>query len=311
MAGTRWDKNEKKQWDTGTVVVNDDLAVISDVAARRLKKLKIVGQPSNMRPVTIFGSSRFSCIISLMKLQIAPLVVFVWILSVMAVAAQTAGQRTVTKVEIDRLEAQAEDKLDKLSYREKTTDLDFSGDEKSPYSMLTEIFEVAGSNRVRSVEEMKDNGGTRRNEAIRIGNKLYRKEGDGAWTVSKTLYLGAPEMVETFPDSPKAKIEYEYLYLGVENLNGVNADVYQVTGKRSYRFTSWTSVDLRVRKLWFDAKGRLLKKEFNSVEGKDQLDPTVKLPKGFEDIIQQPIHSERIITEYEYDIPIKLEAPIK
>ena len=222
-------------------------------------------------------------------------------------------QRTVTKAEIQKLQADAEAKLEKLSYREKRSHINFFADEKSPYFTSTRITEVVlRPSRVRSVSESKDKQGISRTELIGIGNRLYLKEGDGPWRISKYLVIDAEDAdIFQLKTNPVAIYKYDYLYLGEENVNGISADVYQASTREVYRLQSFDIVDLSVGKFWFDKKKRLLKKQFNSTNGTQQFHSTTKLPKEFEDIARGSIVSEQEIIEYEYDIPIKIEAPIK
>jgi hypothetical protein len=144
---------------------------------------------------------------------------------------------------------------------------------------------------------------------IYIGNRVYLKEGDGPWTISKYGVLDASDS-DIFRQKiyPEAIYKYEYLFLGEENLNGTTSDVYQASTTEIWRLRGFDTVNLSVGKFWFDKKNRLLRKQFSHIDGKTQFDPTRNIPKEFD---QGPLYSEQEITEYEYDIPIKIEAPTK
>ena len=191
-----------------------------------------------------------------MRLALAMIVLF---LSALALTGQTtansAQQKTVTKAEIEKLEAIADAKLEKLSYREKTTTFFKSTDGKPDYTS-TRIIEHLRPDRNRMVFE--DTGdeseGAHRSETIQIGNKEYSREGRGSWKVWRPK---KPNRMTDIVDERKSYLigimdKDEILYLGKEDLNGRMADAYRL---RTSLIDPKPLPRVRVvKKQWFDEK---------------------------------------------------------
>ncbi|MEQ1924201.1 MAG: hypothetical protein ABL952_17005, partial [Pyrinomonadaceae bacterium] len=179
-------------------------------------------------------------------------------------------------------------------YRVKTTKLGFFDDRKPPYHKSTMISEYLRPDRERMFYEVTDKKGTKRSESVEIGDNEYSREGDGPWKVTRKA---TPDLAKLLiplgkADQSDESVKYEYLYLGKKELNGMMADLYQVTTTRSLRSASGDIINPSVKKYWFDKNGRLLR---------TQIDTT--------DNVTRALHQE--IKEYEYDVVIKIEAPIK
>ncbi len=248
---------------------------------------------------------------SFMKLLMSLLVS---ILSFALAQAQTnsSQQKIVAKAEIDKKELKAKTirkSLSKaktirksLSYREKTSKFEYHNDEKVAFRTSTIIKEWSRPGRFRLFEEINDSqssfyclpDGHCRSEYISIGNKSYGREGDGPWK-EKAEMASEIEMAT----QKEASVTNEYLYLGEQSLNGAQYDVYRIITKVKMPYSHISVETETVKDISFDKKGRLLKVDTHKTE-KTQYGPKDK----FE-------NSEHELIEYEYDVLIKIEAPVK
>jgi hypothetical protein len=240
------------------------------------------------------------------------LVIAVQVLLALNLAAQTASksvqQRTVTKAEIEKLEAAAKENLKTLPYHKKTTHRQFYGDERSPYYDFVGLQEFLRPNRFHSIDETKDTNtaflGKRigsRSEYIAIGKKTYLKKNNGPWKVLGIMMADSFNL--DLPPIEGIKIEYEYLYLGEQILNGIVSDQFRITKKEALPKgrADFVLQTLTEKTLWFDKKGRFLKIQTDTVR-EARYGAADKLHREDQDYE---------VTEYEYDIPIKIGAPIK
>ena len=219
-------------------------------------------------------------------------VIFVGGFLLLIASVVVAQQRTVTRAEIEKLEARAEAKLEKLSYRKKTTvkTASFSYRKTDEILMPNRWHEVSEDIKTQTASPSEASGSSRY-EYIGIGNKTYSRKGNGLWKISPPLLEPPDDFLEVKPFKGLV-LTNEYLYLGEQTLNGIVSDLYQVTAKLTNSLGRGDYFRQSVKKIWFDKKGRLLKK---------QVEATYTMFNT----------SEQAITEYEYDVPIKIEAPIK
>ena len=105
------------------------------------------------------------------------------------------------------------------------------------------------------------------------------------------------------PPIEGVKIEYEYLYLGEQILNDIVSDLYRVTKKEAlpYGRADFARQTIKEKTLWFDKKGRFLRIQTHTVR---------EARYGSADKLHRE-DRDYVVTEYEYDIPIKIEVPIK
>ena len=223
------------------------------------------------------------------------MIIGVLMLSSLGLAAQTtatsAQQRTVTKAEIEKVEGKAEARLKKLSFRVKTTLQSYRDDPAIGLSTDIMTTEYMLPNRTRVVYENEGQSGSSRTETIRIGNKVYSKTNKGPWKIVKKMSAERLGWTDSNYGS-SVSISNDYRYLGKQDLNAVLADLYEIVTTHLIRSLGRDIVEVVSEKTYFAKKGRILKKEIKRSDN---------------------IHNsfDKEITEYWYDRPIKIKAPIK
>ncbi len=129
-----------------------------------------------------------------------------------------------------------------------------------------------------------------RSDVIKIGEKIYSKNPDGHWR--KDVYRVVKGM-----DNENSKDEgvVEYRNLGNEIIGGKRLLVVQKSSKREILKDNSKFQITDVQKDWVDVGKR------RTVKSESILDS----PSG------QPYRFMRFVTVYDYETPIKIEAPIK
>lgn len=216
----------------------------------------------------------------------------VLVLSALRLAAQTGVAPTkVSKADIQKLKNAARAALKDQSYR-KISEISHHYDGKPEldisFLIITELFRP---DRVRVTEEARDRTGVHRSDYIAIGKRRYLRKGNGPWQSTDVKKIENDERLsDMFHTTTGAEMKYECHYLGEQDLGGHVADVYEVIKTQTFRYNN--SKTTTVKKIWFDKQHRFLKVQTDVTD------------TGLAS------HSQDI-TEYQYDTPITIEAPIK
>jgi hypothetical protein len=131
----------------------------------------------------------------------------------------------------------------------------------------------------------------KKTETIIIADKTYTREGDGQWIETMPVSHTRPESTVKTVDN-----QFKYKFLGTEQFNNQNANVYTVTEKSkliSLKYNRESSSNT-ITKYWFAEDGRLLK-----TESKREI-------RG-----GNTISKFHTTTLYELDPNIRIEVPIK
>lgn len=205
-----------------------------------------------------------------------------------------AQKREVTKADVEKLEMKANALLETVPHRDKHSILGYPDSRAEPNYSSIFITDKLPPDRSYTRYEKKSEKGLEREEWMKIGETRYAKEGDTPWKVEKPEPPGPRPIGSTLTADPSKgpEITVKYEYLGEKELNGIRIDVYQITTTRRFRRTQGDLLNPTVKTLWFDKNGRLLR---------SQTDTTNNFSKRL----------DRTLYEYEYDLVIKIEPPIR
>ena len=161
------------------------------------------------------------------------------------------------------------------------------------------VSEFAPKLKSHTISETRMGSEVKKSERIRIGDKLYKRGENGVWTAEAFEQNAKTETTgqETSPSAEKqSKWQFEYKYLGSENLNDQPTKVYvklmKNTGGASSTDPKRMSVETTT-KYWFNEEGTLIKEE-KIIEGRNKTDSLFN----------------RVTMIYELDSNIKIEAPV-
>lgn len=204
-----------------------------------------------------------------------------------------AQEKTISQIELETLSINSSEKLKGKAYRMiLISKSSVEGRPETDYSSKT-VFEYVSPTASRFAIESTFQSVTKKNETIRIGDKVYSREGDSNWkesaytgkTVTATKEPGASVQLET---------QTEYKYLGVEKLNNQDTRLYtkvsksksinQTNGKETF---STTTI-----KYWFSEDGILLKMDRETDSNSGSM-----------------IHRTRLTQIWELDPNLSIEAP--
>ena len=180
-----------------------------------------------------------------------------------------------------------------------TIEESFEKGDKVPANSIKYINEVIPSNdsnsiyRSRFISEKKTKNGVEREELITIGDQRYIKRNNSNWEVFKSEGRGSGSGSGS-GSGENVKIETtseNKLQRGVI-ANNQKTDHYQTTRTYKYLYPTGTIINYSKEGFWFDAKGRYVQTLEESSDGKTK-------------------NIDRKTTLYEYDLSIKIEAPIK
>jgi hypothetical protein len=185
--------------------------------------------------------------------------------------------------------AKATANLEGKIYRSTKTEEYFPDREANSESVKTNILEVIPPDKTRVIEQVKSRTENTRLERLGDGQNLYEKRNDGEWG----KYSGGSSISGDITSGRTTTI---YRLTGKESVNGKPADVYQVESRRIANKLTQTSqyrVEYVVKtKYWIGENGLFL-----------------KIVKESEVVGSKSLTRE--ITVYEYDLNIKIEAPIR
>ena len=159
--------------------------------------------------------------------------------------------------------------LEAISYRVNTTSVYFEDRTKSGQVTKSDTKEVVFPNKWRTVSKTTEAGTIQRIERVWDGKFLYEKVDDGKWE----KYNGGASS-ETRIES--GRITRDYQYLGPQNIDGTDMEVFQIKEHRLANKFSMNSVVevhfIRTTTFWFTSDAKLMRKvEENEIEGRPEL----------------------------------------
>jgi tetratricopeptide (TPR) repeat protein len=224
------------------------------------------------------------------------------IVLIMALNA-TAQESTFEDNTLYDLKHMAETFSNNSIVRVTTIEESFKNGDKVPANSIKYINEVIPSNgsnliyKSRFISEKKTSNGVEREEFITIGSQRYIKKNNSNWEVFKSEGSGSGSgsgngSGNGSGDSVKIETTSENKSQPGVIINNQKTDYYQTTTTYKYLYPIRTIINSFKEGYWFDSKGRYVKTlEENSDEETKNID--------------------RKTTVYEYDLHIKIEAPIK
>jgi hypothetical protein len=203
-------------------------------------------------------------------------VLVIWLGALTTVFSQN---KTDAFKEFRELENKSQALIESKSIRTKTTTEIYAADGKTLKQKIVTILEEMPPDRERYTSTSEAGGVTEKYETIDIGDKTYVRLNNGKW---KTLEPEDLERITGVGNSFGTRVVEEI------TINGQSVRVFET------RSTSYFGDEERraVTRYWFTAEGELFKTE---AEEKDLKTNEIS----------------RIVTVYEYDPNIRIEAPIK
>ncbi len=157
------------------------------------------------------------------------------------------------------------------------------------FSTETYVYEYQTSDRFRYIHTSKDGKTVKKEEVIQIGKAYYCRKNDGKWTKAKNWC--AQMSISGLPDTVESGVTVEKTMLGKQE-----ATLYQrqVTWKNVHSpDADKEGLSYLQTKFWLNSDGFLIREE--RIMG--LLEP-------------EKVHSKNVST-YEYDVKIKIAAPVK
>lgn len=220
--------------------------------------------------------------------------------------AVIAQERIITETEF---KAASVESFRRLEFPHRRTDTSIKGINGSNRIITKAVFEFGGNGNSRWNSEFNSPTLKRKSETVRVNNVIYKRENGGEWQV-----INAPlQNIEGEPrfdtKTPEKFIEKEkvviYKYLGTEELEGKNVDVYSVM-----ETTTLVKADTDQELNSVQTTKYLFGKDvfFRKEESERKL--VVKTVRaGFPPIITDSQTSRT--TDWQIDPSIKIEAPVK
>lgn len=172
-----------------------------------------------------------------------------------------AQEKTIERAEFDAVYQNSSEKWKGKSYRMIiTTQSSTEGRPQTDYSSKSTI-EYTSSTTSRLIYENSFQSKTSNSETIRIGDKLYIREGNGAWKAGTSEVKSQPENKITNTDN-QADGQIEYKFLGTEKLGNQTANVYaKFARKKDVNSTNNKETVTTTTKYWFGEDGMILKSD--------------------------------------------------
>jgi hypothetical protein len=202
-----------------------------------------------------------------------------------------AQEKTITQSEFDAMYQISIDNWKGKTYRMvMSSQSTVEGRLQTNYASKT-IIEFVSPTVNRSISESNFNSKTTRTEAIRIGDKTYKRVGDGQWQEGAFQPYSPKTENKPANTSNQESSQIEYKYLGTEKLNTQTANVYAVIKKVKGVNSSNNKEYLHniINKYWFSEDGLILKLNLemetrtdivtarNSLIHTWELDPNIKI----------------------------------
>jgi hypothetical protein len=201
-----------------------------------------------------------------------------------------AQQKTISQAEFDTaISNNAPDKWREKSYRLTiTSESRMEGRPQSNY-LTKSITEYASPTLSRFTHESNFGSKNSKNEAITIGNKKYIRKGNEAWREGKFENNSQP-----INESTKADSQFEYRFLGTEQINAQTAYLYAKIEKRKRTdsATNKETFSTITNKYWLGENGMILKSDME-----------------MESRTGEAIQHSRVTQIWEADANIRIEAP--
>jgi hypothetical protein len=194
-----------------------------------------------------------------------------------------APDKAISDAEFKAVLKKSDDKTRGKSYRVKRSSKTYKRTDNSLSRSFTETIEYAASGESRSVtENASANEKPTLTETVKIGEKVFTRINGGGWQTNLTT----GNTTQTRTNSGDS---VEHIYKGTVNSDGKQASLYESkivnkTIKGGRNFVTVTKI-----KNWFGTDGVLLRTE---------------------EEIETPNTLTRRVLEYEYDVDVKIEAPL-
>lgn len=213
-----------------------------------------------------------------------------------------AQERTISKTEFDAL-FKNPNRLAPFVWKGKTwrniITTETKAEGKKPLDSSTKSTSVyAPWQKSHTFSESRTGSKITKREVIRLGDKIYTRNENEAWTVE--AFVEKPKPETTAPAAPVAvdsKVErnIEYKYLGTEKLNSQTTNVYAhiMKTKSADPLTNVERAYIHTMKYWFNEDGTLLKED-RVIEGRGEAGTLYN----------------RLTIIYELDPNIIIEAPL-
>ena len=176
-----------------------------------------------------------------------------------------AQERIISQSEFETLLVNSTEKLKGKSYRT-TIDTKSSAEGRPQTDFSSKmVLEFVSPTIRHTFFESTFQTGTRINESIRIGDKVYTREGDGNWQEKTFEAVTANKSKATVAEN-QDEGQPEYKYLGIEKLDNKDARVYtKISIRKSIDpATGRETSSINTTKYWFSEDGFLLKSDLVS-----------------------------------------------
>lgn len=206
--------------------------------------------------------------------------------------AVQAQERKSSEEEIKKLMSDATVKRKGVPQRQKLTTTGYGPDDRSET-----LYEFGSNDTFRVVSRRKANGVETKTETIRIGAIRYDRQKDDSWLKIEPKPPGADGGLSSASGSGSGissgtvESTKEYLFLGVEKIGKVKTNHYRTTNKVVFLSGKPVRTRLAIYDYWFSEDGMLIR-------------------EMHEDSFENSRQRYKSVTDYEYDVDIKIVAPI-
>lgn len=173
-----------------------------------------------------------------------------------------AQEKTITQTELETLLINSSEKLKGKSYRMTIiTKSSVEGRPQTDFSSKT-IMEIVSPTIRRTLYESTFQSGTKKSESIRIGDKVYTRQGEENW--QEKAYESDTQKISKAPVAEnQLETQTECKYIGIEKLNNQDTRLYTkiVKSKSINQTTGKETSSINTTKYWFGEDGSLLKEE--------------------------------------------------
>lgn len=203
-----------------------------------------------------------------------------------------AQERKSSEEEIKKLISAAMDKRKGVPQRQKLVTTGYSADDSSET-----LYEFGPNDTFRVVSTRKANGVETKTETIRIGATRYDRQKDGSWVKIEPKPIssggGVVSGIGSGNGTSSGTVEStkEYFFLGVEKVGNVKTNHYRTTNKVIFLSSKPVRTRHAINDYWFRDDGLLIRETRGD---------------GFENSRQR----YKSVTDYEYDVDIKIVAPM-
>ncbi len=201
-----------------------------------------------------------------------------------------AQEKIVSEQEVETLKKNAHERLKNKTYRVTMTSEGYENiNDPIKTRFIKEITEYLPPDHYYRFYERKGKQSITREETISVGQTKYYRQNNEDWKKLLPVTNSAGNGPGGVPINNEKTIEYKYL--GKETVKNQNADLYIVKTTRKYNEPNYKSTTVITEKFWFDKGGFFIKRESETKRNNEKV-------------------ASHIIWEYEYDLDIKIEAPI-